>query len=165
MDGDDRGARRTWRSPAGVVAHREGILAAKVREIGLSIDDDKRIMTMLQELVAKQDLATFALAPRVWAECKRYQLVKGYTMRKIRSAFGTVEVKSPRWRHCRRRLFPHMHGVHGPQRDLSGSGHARINGAHHALGEHHASSQAGAGLLAEFPPIEPPEARWPRGSS
>jgi hypothetical protein len=33
-------------------------------EIGLSNDDGKRIMTMLQELVVKQELATYALARR-----------------------------------------------------------------------------------------------------
>ncbi|MGA9599320.1 MAG: hypothetical protein WBS22_03530 [Methylocystis sp.] len=88
---DERGeVQRAW------LRIEKGFERLKSGEIGLSIDDDKRIMTMLQELVAKQDLATLALAPRVWAECKRYQLVKGYTMRKIRSTFGTVEVKSPR---------------------------------------------------------------------
>jgi len=75
-------------------------------EIGLSIDDGKRIMTMLQELVVKQELATYALARRVCPECERLRPVKDYTVRKIRTVFGSVEVKSPRWMLCQRCL-PH----------------------------------------------------------
>jgi hypothetical protein len=66
-------------------------------EIGLSIDDGKRIMSTLQEFVVKQELANYALARRVCASSERLQPVKDYTMRKIRTVFGTVEVKNPRW--------------------------------------------------------------------
>ena len=45
-------------------------------EIGLSIDDGKRIMSALQELVMKQELATYALARRVCRSCERLQPVK-----------------------------------------------------------------------------------------
>jgi len=41
-------------------------------EIGLSIDDGKRIMSALQEFVVKEELATYALARRVcvsWRCC------------------------------------------------------------------------------------------------
>jgi len=76
-------------------------------EIGLSIDDGKRIMTMLQELVVKQELATYAHARRVCPDCECLRPVKDYTMRKIRTVFGTVEVKNPRWMLCQR-CFPHI---------------------------------------------------------
>jgi hypothetical protein len=36
----------------------------KAGEIGLSIDDGKRILTMLQKLVVKQELGAYALARR-----------------------------------------------------------------------------------------------------
>jgi hypothetical protein len=39
-------------------------------EIGLSIDDGKRIMSALQEFVVKQELATYTLAPRVCPSCE-----------------------------------------------------------------------------------------------
>jgi hypothetical protein len=40
-------------------------------EIGLlSIDDGKRIMTKLQDLVVKQELATYALAHRICPSCE-----------------------------------------------------------------------------------------------
>jgi hypothetical protein len=76
-------------------------------EIGLSIDDGKRIMTLLQELVVKQELATYALARRVCPECERLRPVKDYTVRKIRTVFGSVEVKNPRWMLCQRSFLTH----------------------------------------------------------
>ena len=63
-------------------------------EIGLSIDDGKRIMSRLQEFVVKQELATYAQARRVCPSCERLRPVKDYTIRKIRTVFGTVEVKN-----------------------------------------------------------------------
>ena len=79
----------------------------KSGEIGLSIDDGKRIMMMLQELVVKQEVASYALARRVCPECERLRPVKDYTTRKIRTVFGTIEVKNPRWMLCPRCL-PHI---------------------------------------------------------
>jgi hypothetical protein len=80
----------------------KGFERLKFGEIALSIEDSKRIMRMLQELVVKQELAAYALARRVCPECERFRPVKDYTMRKIRTVFGTVEV--PRWMLCRRCL-------------------------------------------------------------
>ena len=76
-------------------------------EIGLSIDDGKRIMSALQEFVVKEQLATYALARRVCVSCERLRPVKDYTSRKIRTVFGTVVVKNPRWMVCQR-CFPHF---------------------------------------------------------
>jgi hypothetical protein len=74
---------------------KKGFERLKSGEIGLSIEYGKRIMTTLQELVVKQELAAYALARRVCPECERFRPVKDYTMRKIRTLFGTVEVKNP----------------------------------------------------------------------
>ena len=76
-------------------------------EIGLSIDDGKRIMSALQEFVVKEELATYALARRVCVSCERLRPVKDYTSRTIRTVFGTVVVKNPRWMVCQR-CFPHF---------------------------------------------------------
>ena len=46
-------------------------------EIGLSIDDGKRIMSALQEFVVKEELETYALARRVCVSCERLRPVKG----------------------------------------------------------------------------------------
>src|SRR5271166_1518525 len=40
-------------------------------EIGLSIEDGKRIISTLQDFVVKQELATYALARRVCPSCER----------------------------------------------------------------------------------------------
>jgi hypothetical protein len=80
----------------------KGFERLKSGEIGLSIDNSKRIMTTLQEFVVKQELATYALARPVCPECKRFRPVKDYTMQKIRTAFRTVEVKNPQWILCQR---------------------------------------------------------------
>ena len=45
-------------------------------EIGLSIDDGKRIMSALQAFVVKEELATYALARRVCVSCERLRPVK-----------------------------------------------------------------------------------------
>ncbi|MGO9845342.1 MAG: hypothetical protein ACLPKT_01690 [Methylocella sp.] len=45
-------------------------------EIGLSIDDGKRIMSTLQEFVVNQELAAYALARRVCPSCERLRPVK-----------------------------------------------------------------------------------------
>lgn len=93
-------------------------------EIGLSIDDGKRIMAALQEFVVRQELAAYALARRVCPSCERLLPVKDYTMQKIRTVFGTVEVKNPGWMVCQRCLPHFIHGLHGSRRNLPGPGHA-----------------------------------------
>ena len=62
-------------------------------------------MTTLQELVAKQELVSMLL-PGAVPGCERLRPLKDYTMRKIRTVFGTVEVKYTRWMLCQRCL-PH----------------------------------------------------------
>jgi len=76
-------------------------------EIGLSIDDGKRIMSALQAFVVKQELAAYAPARRVCVSCERLRPVKDNTRQKIRTVFGTVAVKIPRWMVCQR-CFPHF---------------------------------------------------------
>jgi hypothetical protein len=51
-------------------------------EIGLAIPDGKRIMTVLQKLVVKQELATYALARPICSSCERFRPVTDYTTRK-----------------------------------------------------------------------------------
>ncbi len=76
-------------------------------EIGLSINDGKRTKSALQEFVVKQELATYALARRGCVSCERLRPGKDYASRKIRTVFGTVAVKNPRWMVCQR-CFPHL---------------------------------------------------------
>lgn len=125
-------------------------------EIGLSIDDGKTIMSALQEFVVKQELATYALARRVCVSCERLRPVKDYTRRKIRTVFGTVAVKNPRWMGCRH-CFPHFSmafsvlGEICPDRATP-----ELMEVTARLGSMLPYRKA-AELLAEFLPIEPTE--------
>jgi hypothetical protein len=69
-------------------------------EIGLSIDDGKKIMKSLQSAVVTQEMETYALFRRVCPDCHTFRPVEDYTKRCIRTVFGTVEVKNPRWMLC-----------------------------------------------------------------
>ncbi|OWK25714.1 hypothetical protein AJ87_07535, partial [Rhizobium yanglingense] len=69
-------------------------------EIGLSIDDGKAIMKSLQSAVVNQEMETYALFRRVCPDCHAFRPVKDYTKRRIRTVFGIVEVRNPRWMLC-----------------------------------------------------------------
>jgi len=131
----------------------EGLAAG---EIGLSIDAGERIMSALQAFVVKQELAAYALTRRVCVSCERLRPVKDYTTRKIRTVFGTVAVKNPRWMVCRR-CFPHFSmaftvlGEICPDRSTP-----ELVELTARLGSMLPYRKA-AKLLAEFLPIEPTE--------
>lgn len=70
-------------------------------DIGLSIDDGKKIMSALQSAVVNHEAETYSLFRRVCPDCHTFRPVKDYTARRIRTVFGTVEVRNPRWMLCR----------------------------------------------------------------
>jgi hypothetical protein len=113
-------------------------------------------MSTLQEFVVKQELATYALARRVCPSCERLRPVKDWTMRKIRTVFGTVAVKNPRWMVCQR-CFPHFSMA------FTVLGEICLDRATPELMELTARLgsmlpyRKAAELLAEFLPIEPTE--------
>jgi len=70
-------------------------------EIGLSVEDGKKIMAALQTAVVSQEADTYTLFRRICPDCGVLRPVKDYTTRRIRTVFGTVEVRNPRWMLCR----------------------------------------------------------------
>jgi hypothetical protein len=70
-------------------------------EIGLSVDDGKKIMAALQIAVVNQEADAYTLFRRICPDCGVLRPVKDYTTRRIRTVFGTVEVRNPRWMLCR----------------------------------------------------------------
>ena len=70
-------------------------------EIGLSVEDGKKIMAALQTAVVTQEADAYTLFRRVCPDCGVLRPVKDYTTRRIRTVFGTVEVRNPRWMLCR----------------------------------------------------------------
>jgi hypothetical protein len=67
-------------------------------EIGLSVDDGKKIMAALQTVIVSQEADTYTLFRRICPDCGVLRPVKDYTTRCIRTVFGTVEVRNPRWK-------------------------------------------------------------------
>src|SRR5271165_3255600 len=70
-------------------------------EVGLSVEDGKKIMAALQTAIVSQEADTYTLFRRICPDCGVLRPVKDYTTRRIRTVFGTVEVRNPRWMLCR----------------------------------------------------------------
>jgi hypothetical protein len=70
-------------------------------DIGLSVEDGKKIMAALQTAVVSQEADTYTLFRRICPDCGVLRPVKDYTTRRIRTVFGAVEVRNPRWTLCR----------------------------------------------------------------
>ena len=82
---------------------------ADVREgkIGFSIEDGKKVMACLQQLIVKQQVEMYVLTRRVCLDCRGLRPIKDYTTRTIHTVFGVIKVRNPRICNCRRCL-PHL---------------------------------------------------------
>ncbi|WP_157385320.1 ISKra4 family transposase [Rhizobium freirei] len=58
-------------------------------------------MAALQSAAVNHEAETYSLFRRVCPDCHTFRPVKDYTRRRIRTVFGTVEVRNPRWMLCR----------------------------------------------------------------
>jgi hypothetical protein len=119
-------------------------------DLGLSIEDGKTIMTALQSAVVNHEAETYSFR-RVCPDCHRFRPVKDYKTRQIRTVFGTVEVRNPRWMMCRD-CYPGMVVAFAPLKEIRSSD-IRADGTVGAAGEHDAVRRA-ADVLAEFLPVE-----------
>ncbi|WP_237143627.1 ISKra4 family transposase [Phyllobacterium zundukense] len=125
-------------------------------EIGLSIDDGKAIMKSLQSAVVNQEMETYALFRRVCPDCQTFRPVKDYTKRRIRTVFGTVEVRNPRWMLCQD-CYPGMVGGFTVLKEICPDrATPELMELTARLGSMLPYRQA-ARMLAEFLPIEPTE--------
>lgn len=124
--------------------------------IGLSIEDSKTIMTALQSAVVAHEAETYSLFRRVCPDCHTFRSVKDYTSRRIRTVFGTVEVRNPRWMLCRD-CHPGMDGAFAPLKEICPDrATPELLELSARLGSMMPYRQA-AKVLAEFLPIEPTE--------
>lgn len=85
-------------------------------DLGLSIEDGKKIMEALQNAVVNHEAETYSLFRRVCPDCHTFRAVKDYTTRRIRTVFGTVRVRNPRWMLCSD-CHPGMVGAFAPLKD------------------------------------------------
>jgi hypothetical protein len=125
-------------------------------DIGLSIDDGKKIMAALQRAVVSHEGKTYSLFRRVCPDCHTFRPIKDYTTRQIRTVFGTVEVRNPRWMLCRD-CCPGMDGTFAPLKEICPDrATPELMELTARLGSMMPYRQA-AKVLAAFLPIEPTE--------
>ncbi|MCY1745385.1 hypothetical protein [Ensifer sp. SL37] len=96
-------------------------------------------MAALQGAVVSHEAETYSLFRRVCQDCHTFRPVKDYTTRRIRTVFGTVEVRNPRWELCRD-CHPGMAGAFAAERTLPRSGDARVDGTDGTAGKHESAS-------------------------
>lgn len=125
-------------------------------DLGLSIDDGKKIMVALQSAVVNEEAEAYSLFRRVCPDCHNFRPVKDYTTRRIRTVFGTVEVRNPRWMLCRD-CHPGMDAAFAPLKEICPDrATPELMELTARLGSLIPYRQA-ARVLAEFLPIEPTE--------
>ncbi|RWF48302.1 MAG: hypothetical protein EOS50_32080 [Mesorhizobium sp.] len=125
-------------------------------DLGLSIEDSKTIMAALQSAVVNHEAETYSLFRRVCPDCHRFRPVKDYTTRRIRTVFGIVEVRNPRWMLCRD-CYPGMVDAFAPLREICPDrATSELMELTARLGSMMPYRQA-ARVLAEFLPVEPTE--------
>ena len=132
-------------------------------EIGLSVEDGKKIMAALQTAVASQEADTSALR-RICPDCGVLRPIKDYTTRCIRTVFGAVEVRNPRWMLCRN-CHPGVAVAFAPlQQICPDRATSELTELTAQLGQHDALP-AGCERLAEFLPLEATETMRPSESA
>lgn len=125
-------------------------------EVGLSIEAGKKIMAALQGAIVSHEAETYSLFRRVCPDCHTFRPVKDYTKRRIRTVFGTVEVRNPRWVLCPD-CHPGIAGAFAPLKEICPDrATPELMELTARLGSMMPYRQA-ATVLAEFLPVEPTE--------
>ena len=125
-------------------------------EIGLSVEDGKKIMATLQTAVVTQEADAYTLFRRVCPDCGLLRPAKDYTTRRIRTVFGTVRVRNPRWMLCRD-CHPGLALAFAPLSDICPDrATPELMELTARLGSMMPYRQAAA-VMANFLPIEPTE--------
>jgi hypothetical protein len=125
-------------------------------EIGLSVEGGKKIIAALQTAVVSQEAASYTLFRRICPDCGVLRPVKDYTTRRIRTVFGTVEVRNPRWMLCRN-CHPGFVLAFAPLQEICPDrATPELTELTARLGSMMPYRQA-ASVMAEFLPIEPTE--------
>jgi hypothetical protein len=72
----------------------------RIEDVGLRLQEAKAILGGLQEQLVRQQLAEYLHDHRPCPCCHRLRSVKGYHPMRFRSAYGDIELRSPRWFRC-----------------------------------------------------------------
>ncbi|MEO7206595.1 MAG: hypothetical protein ABI356_09565 [Steroidobacteraceae bacterium] len=71
-----------------------------VEDVGLRLEETKAILRRLQDEVVRSQLARHLERHRACFHCNRLRGIKGYHSLSLRTAFGDIAVRSPRWNRC-----------------------------------------------------------------
>jgi hypothetical protein len=72
----------------------------RVEDVGLRLEEAKSVLHGLQEQLIGQQLTDHLARHRPCPHCRRPRTLKGYHPLRFRSAFGDIELRSPRWCRC-----------------------------------------------------------------
>ncbi len=113
-------------------------------------------MVALQSAAVAHEAETFCLFRRVCPDCHAFRPVKDYTVRRLRTVFGTVEVRNPRWMLCQD-CYPGMIAAFAPLKAICPDrATPELMELTARLGSTMPYRQA-AKVLTDFLPIEPTE--------
>ncbi|MDM0118013.1 ISKra4 family transposase [Variovorax sp. J22R133] len=77
----------------------------QVQDVGLALGDAKTILGKLQQTLVQEQLDSYLSDRRACPHCLRPRAIKGYHPLRFRTAFGDIDLRSPRWRRCRCEQF------------------------------------------------------------
>jgi hypothetical protein len=88
--------------PSAFMANRQTIERScdRIEDVGLRLGEAKEILRGLQEQLVRHQLAGHLERHRPCPCCNRPRTIKGYHPLRFRSAFGDLELRSPRWYEC-----------------------------------------------------------------
>jgi hypothetical protein len=73
----------------------------QVQDVGLALGEAKSILGKLQQAFVQEQLDHYLYDHRACPHCRRPRAIKGYHLLRFRTAFGDIDLRSPRWRRCR----------------------------------------------------------------
>ena len=73
----------------------------QVQDVGLALGEAKSILGKLQQTIVRQQLESYLAERRACPHCQRPRAIKGYHPLRFRTAFGDIDLRSPRWHRCR----------------------------------------------------------------
>ena len=72
----------------------------QVQDVGLALGEAKSILGKLQQTLVPQQLESYLAGRRGCPHCGRPRAIKGYHPLRLRTAFGDIALRSPRWHRC-----------------------------------------------------------------
>jgi hypothetical protein len=90
----------TTSRPITVPLHTIDRRCDQVQDVGLALGEAKSILGKLQQTLVGQQLEGYLAERRACPHCQRPRAIKGYHPLRFRTAFGDIDLRSPRWHRC-----------------------------------------------------------------